>query len=91
MVYKKGCAKQLCTNEVGETYQKLNHTLLPGVTNIRNQNKMWIDGSASHNRQREAILQQVGVFKKIVVPSNFHGTRIQSHEIKQFIWLIHIF
>ena len=42
------------------------------------------DGSTSHNRQREAILQQVGVFKKIVVPSNFHGTRIKSHEIKEF-------
>ena len=49
------------------------------------------DGSTSHNRQREAILQQVGVFKKTVVSSNFHGTRIQSHEIKQFIWLIHVF
>ena len=49
------------------------------------------DGSTSHNRQREAILQQVGVFKKIVVPSSFYGTRIQSHEIKQFLWLIHVF
>ena len=49
------------------------------------------DGSTSHNRQREAILQQVGVFKKIVVPSNFHDTHIKSHEIKEFFWLIHVF
>ena len=49
------------------------------------------DGSTSHNRQREAILQQVGVFKKIVVPSNFHGTHIKSHEIKEFFWLMHVF
>ena len=57
-----------------------------------NNLKTWFgDGSTSHNRQREAILQQVGVFKKIVVPSNFHGTRIKSHEIKELFWLIHVF